>query len=98
MADDYYRFLEKTHSLRGENTHKVYQLGDRVEVQVVRVDMERRQIDLGLVEILESVRTDERRRGPRHSKARPKQDQRRAVRQRKQRPGRRERQKGKRRR
>ena len=48
MADDYYRFLEKSHSLRGENTQKVYQLGDRVRVQVVRVDMERRQIDLGL--------------------------------------------------
>ena len=79
MADDYYRFLEKSHSLRGENTQKVYQLGDRVEVQVVRVDMERRQIDLGLVEILETVRTDERRRGPRHSKARPKQEQRRST-------------------
>ena len=79
MADDYYRFLEKSHSLRGENTQKVYQLGDRVEVQVVRVDMDRRQIDLGLVEILETVRTDERRRGPRHSKARPKQEQRRST-------------------
>ena len=32
---------------------KVYRLGDRVRVQVVRVDMDRRQIDLGLVEILE---------------------------------------------
>ena len=96
MADDYYRFLEKSHSLRGESTHKVYQLGDRVEVQVVRVDMDRRQIDLGLVEILESVRTDERRRGPRHSKARPKQEQRRSTAGSKQRPGRRERQKSKR--
>ncbi len=93
MADDYYRFLEKSHSLRGENTQKVYQLGDRVRVQVVRVDLERRQIDLGLVEILEAVRTDERRRGPRHSKARPKQEQRRPSKNRKQRPGRRERQK-----
>jgi len=90
MADDYYRYLEKGHSLRGENTQKVYQLGDRVRVQVVRVDMERRQIDLGLVEILEAVRSDERRRGPRHSKAQPKQEQRRSPR-RKQRPGRRER-------
>ncbi len=94
MADDYYRFLEKSHSLRGENTQKVYQLGDRVEVQVVRVDMERRQIDLGLVEVLEAVRTDEKRRGPRHSKARPKQEGRRITKRRKQRPGRRERQKG----
>jgi ribonuclease R len=93
MADDYYRFLEKSHSLRGENTHKVYQLGDRVNVQVIRVDLERRQIDLGLVEVLEAVRTDERRRGARHSKARPKRDARRSSKRRKQRPGRRERQK-----
>jgi len=92
MADDYYRFLEKSHSLRGENTQKVYQLGERVRVQVVRVDMDRRQIDLGLVEILDAVRTDERRRGPRHSKARPKQEPRQRGRQR---PGRRERQKRK---
>ena len=54
MADDYYRFLEATHMLRGENTQKVYRLGDKVRVQVVRVDMERRQIDLGLVEILDA--------------------------------------------
>src|SRR5580765_6487753 len=84
MADDYYRFLEKSHSLRGENTQKVYQLGDRVRVQVVRVDMDRRQIDLGLVEILERVREGER--GPRRSKASPKFEKKR-----KQRPGRNER-------
>ena len=46
--------------LRGENTQKVYRLGDKVQVQVIRVNMERRQIDLGLVEILERVREDER--------------------------------------
>ena len=56
MADDYYRFLEQQHVLRGENTKKVYRLGDKVLVQVVRVDMERRQVDLGLVDILETVR------------------------------------------
>jgi ribonuclease R len=97
MADDYYRYLEKSHSLKGENTGKVYQLGQRVRVQVVRVDMDRRQIDLGLVEILEAVRTDEGRRGPRHSKARPKHEQRKEPR-RKQRPGRAERQKQRRKR
>ena len=47
MADDYYRFVEKAHVLKGENTGKIYRLGDRVRVQVVKVDMERRQIDLG---------------------------------------------------
>jgi len=82
MADDYYRFLESTHTLRGENTQKTFRLGDRVRVQVVRVDLERRQIDLGLSDVLDSLREDERRRGPRRSKAKPKSEQRR-----KQRPG-----------
>ena len=97
MADDYYRFLERSHSLRGENTHKVYQLGSRVRVQVIRVDMDRRPIDLGLVEILEAVREDEGRRGPRRSKARPKREPARRSTGRAQRPGRRERQRRKRR-
>ena len=72
MADDYYRFVESAHLLRGENTQKVYRLGDKVKVQVVRVNMEVRQIDLGLVEILERVREGER--GPRRSKAAPKRE------------------------
>ena len=94
MADDYYRFLEQQHVLRGENTKKVYRLGDKVRVQVVRVDMERRQVELGLVEILESVRREERPRGAPRSSTRPKKEERRGERRapkRKPRPGRRER-------
>jgi ribonuclease R len=86
MADDYYRFVEQQHILRGENTKKNYRLGDRVQVQVVRVDMERRQVDLGLVEILERVRRDEAPRGPIRSKTVPKKERGRTKR-----PGRRER-------
>ena len=87
MADDYYRFVEQQHVLLGENTKKIYRLGDRVVVQVVRVDMERRQVDLGLVEILEAVRREEAP-GPIRSRTKPKREQRRG-----QRPGRREREK-----
>jgi ribonuclease R len=90
MADDYYRFVESAHMLRGENTHKVYRLGDKVKVQVVRVNMEVRQIDLGLVDVLERVRQGEH--GPRRSKAHPKHEGRRRNR-----PGPRERKKLKRR-
>src|SRR5690349_13494142 len=86
MADDYYRFDENAHTLRGENTHKVYRLGDKVKVQVIRVNMDVRQIDLGLVEILERVREGER--GPRRTRATPRNE---AAGRRKQRPGRRER-------
>jgi ribonuclease R len=87
MADDYYRFVEGAHTLCGENTKKVYRLGDKVKVQVIRVNMDARQIDLGLVDILARVREGER--GPRRSRARPKHE----ARTRKQRAGRRERKK-----
>ncbi len=56
MADDYYRYLEQAHALRGENTRKTFRLGDRVRVQVARVDLEQRRIDLGLLDLLEAVR------------------------------------------
>jgi ribonuclease R len=88
MADDFYRFVEQQHVLFGENTKKSYRLGDRVDVQVIRVDLERRQVDLGLVEILEAVRRQPGRQ-PRTPASRPKTVKpggRRA-----QRPGRRER-------
>jgi ribonuclease R len=52
MTDDYYLLDEKAHLLKGENTQRTYRLGDRVEVQVVRVDLERRQIDLALMDVL----------------------------------------------
>ena len=80
--------VEQQHILRGENTRKVYRLGDKITVQVVRVDMERRQIDLGVAEILEAVRRDERPRGAIRSKTKPKREQKKRA----QRPGKRERQ------
>ena len=83
MADDYYRFVEQQHILYGENTKKTYRLGGKVAVQVVRVDLERRQIDLGLVDILETVREAGR---PRQARSRVK-----GKIQKRPRPGRRER-------
>jgi ribonuclease R len=79
LADDYYRYSEQSHTLFGENTRKKYRLGDKVVVQVVRVDLERRQIDLGIDEVLEAVRADERRRGSRRSQARPKKEKRKGT-------------------
>ena len=79
MADDYYRYREQQHALFGENTKKTYRLGDQVSVQIVRVDMERRQIDLGLTDVLDKVRRDERSRGPSRSGARPKKDKRKGT-------------------
>ncbi|GMV23918.1 MAG: ribonuclease R [Acidimicrobiia bacterium] len=78
MADDYYRFIERAHVLKGENRGRVYRLGDKVRVQVIRVDLERRLIDLGLSEILDLVAESERNRGPRRSKATPRKTPKRA--------------------
>ena len=75
MADDYYRFVEKSHFLKGENTGKIYRLGDRVRVQVIKVDMERRQVDLGLSR---DPRTRSRvgaAAGPRRSRVQPKREE-----------------------
>jgi ribonuclease R len=60
MADDYYRYDERGHTLRGEHTEKQYRLGDRARVQVTRVDMERRQVELALTDVLDRVRESER--------------------------------------
>jgi ribonuclease R len=78
MADDYYRYAERAHTLRGESTGRVYRLGDRVRVQVIRVDLERRQIDLGLSEILAAVAAAEGKGKAKRSAARPKAEARKA--------------------
>jgi len=56
MTDDYYRLDERGHRLVGENTGTVYRLGDRVRVQVARVDLVRRQVDFALASVLERAK------------------------------------------
>ena len=51
-------------ALKGENTRKVYRLGDKIEVQVVRVDLERRQVDFALVDVLERAAAGHRKGRP----------------------------------
>jgi ribonuclease R len=57
MSDDYYHYLDRAHQLRGENTHRTYRLGDHVRVRVARADLERRQVDLLLTDVLDRMRT-----------------------------------------
>jgi ribonuclease R len=45
LTDDYYYFEEASHSLIGKRTQRRYRLGDKVQVRVVRVDLQRRQLD-----------------------------------------------------
>jgi ribonuclease R len=80
--------MEGAHVLRGEKNGRVYRLGDRLKVQVIRVDLERRQIDLGVSEILDTVRASDEGRGRRPRTVRTKSG---TGRERRGRPGRRER-------
>ena len=50
LSDDYYTYDEKQYTLKGRRTGKQYRLGDTLEVKVVRVNPEDRQIDFVLVE------------------------------------------------
>jgi len=48
LGADYFQYDDARHELRGDRTGKRYQLTDRLTVQVVRVDLESRKIDLRL--------------------------------------------------
>lgn len=50
MDDDHYVYHDKRHFFKGKRTGKVYRLGDPVQVQVVRVDRDKREIDFLLVD------------------------------------------------
>ena len=49
LGDDYYRFNEVDRVLFGESNGKRYRAGQKVEVQIARVDLEQRRIDFELV-------------------------------------------------
>jgi ribonuclease R len=79
LADDFYRFTEGSHMLVGERTSRAFRLGDHLRVQVIRVDLERRMIDLAVENVLRTMRDE--RPGPEvsRSRARPKAEQRKGT-------------------
>ncbi len=49
LDDDYYHYHEKLHALIGERLHRVYRIGDRVQIQVMKASKENLTIDFVLV-------------------------------------------------
>lgn len=49
LGQDYFHFDNQKHQIVGERTRKKYQLADRVNIKVVRVDIETSKIDFSLV-------------------------------------------------
>ena len=49
LDDDYYEFDEKNYCLIGRRKKRVYQLGDKLTVQVARADLNKKQLDFAIV-------------------------------------------------
>ena len=50
LPQDFYRYLEKQHTLVGEHTGRVFRIGDKIRVTVANVSTEKKQIDFVLAE------------------------------------------------
>jgi ribonuclease R len=49
LDDDFYIFDEKNYCLDGRHLHKKYQLGDEVKVEIIRANLEKKQLDFRLI-------------------------------------------------
>ncbi len=49
LGDDYYEYDEDNYCIRGRSNGKVYTLGDRVTIEVVRADLQKKQLDYRMV-------------------------------------------------
>ena len=72
LKRDYYQFDPAHHRLVGERTGRSYQLGDRLDVEVVRVNLEDRKIDFDLVGLLDEKPAIKTKRKGKKSKSRNK--------------------------
>jgi ribonuclease R len=50
LGDDYYEFDEKSYCITGRRNKKSYRLGDPIKIQVVRTNLERKQLDFALAD------------------------------------------------
>jgi ribonuclease R len=49
LADDFYIFDEKNYCLVGRHSHQKFQLGDVVKVEIIRANLEKKQLDFRLI-------------------------------------------------
>ncbi len=49
LTDDFYEFDERNYCITGRHTHKRYQLGDAIEVEIARANLDKKQLDFRLI-------------------------------------------------
>ncbi|GEP20294.1 ribonuclease R [Pediococcus argentinicus] len=72
MRDDYYEYVENQMALVGRNTHRTFQIGQEIEVKLIRVDKEQAEVDFELLHP-EKTRTSEIKLPPRPARS-PRND------------------------
>ena len=50
LEDDFYEYDEKNYCLVGMRTRRKFELGQKVQVEIVRADLTKRQLDFALAE------------------------------------------------
>ena len=68
IGDDYYRYDERRHALKGAGRGREFKLGDRVQVRVERVNVDEHLVDFAL------VRSDSESRGRGRTRTRSRKD------------------------
>jgi ribonuclease R len=48
LADDFYEYDEENYCIKGRSTGKIYTLGDKVNIEVVKADLQKKQLDYKL--------------------------------------------------
>ncbi|MGD0583740.1 MAG: ribonuclease R [Bacteroidales bacterium] len=48
LSDDYFEYDEENYCIKGKHTGKVYTLGDRIDIEVVKADLQKKQLDYRL--------------------------------------------------
>jgi ribonuclease R len=49
LGDDFYEYDEENYCIKGRSSGKIYTLGDRVKVEVVKADLQKKQLDYRMV-------------------------------------------------
>ncbi|MDP2338837.1 MAG: ribonuclease R [Bacteroidota bacterium] len=50
LDDDFYIFDEKNYCLEGRHSHRIFQLGDVLKVEIARANLEKKQLDFRLIQ------------------------------------------------
>jgi ribonuclease R len=75
LQGDFYEYDEDNYCIRGRRTGRIYQMGDPVRVEILRVNLQKKQVDLGLAEGDEGVGTRDEGVGTRDERAKGRGDE-----------------------